>query len=155
MVTDRNNIAPRFGLAWKPGSSGDTVIRLGAGIYYSEFPWVFAPYPVLSPLPVGAGRSFTSSLTNPLPTYSLGVDVFPPSVSGRLTSDYPSSLPQGTVVTLLNRDYRTTYSSQWNLSVQHNISRNDFVEVSYLGSSAHNLPNIANMGPCRASASLL
>ena len=49
MEPDRNNFAPRFGLAWKPGFSKTTVIRAGAGIYYSEFPWLFAPYPLLSP----------------------------------------------------------------------------------------------------------
>jgi hypothetical protein len=152
---DRNNFAPRLGLAWQPGSRGKIVIRLGTGIYYSEFPWLFAPYPVLSPSPVGSGQSFTNSLTNPVPTYSLGVNVFPPSLSAGLTSAYASSLPQGTLVTLLNRADRTTYASQWNLAIQHNVSPNNFVELSYLGSSAHRLPNVIDMGQCRASASLL
>jgi hypothetical protein len=154
MGTDRNNFAPRLGLAWKPGFSGSTVIRAGAGIYYSEFPWIFAAFPLGSPSPVGAGQSFTNSLTNPLPTYSLGVNVFPPAPSGGLTNSYASSLPQGTLVTLLNRAYRTAYASQWNLSIQHNVSRNDFVEFTYLGSSAHRPPNIIDIAQCQPTASL-
>jgi hypothetical protein len=155
METDRNNFAPRLGLAWGPGFSSNTVIRVGAGIYYSEFPWLFAAFPEGSPSPVGAGQSFTNSLTNPMPTYSLGVNIFPPAPSAGLTNSYPSSVPPGTLVTLLNRNYRTTYAGQWNFSLQHNVSRNDFVELSYLGSSAHRLPNIIDLAQCRPTASLL
>jgi hypothetical protein len=154
MKIDRNNFAPRIGLAWRPSSTQTTVIRVGAGIYYSEFPWLFAPYPIASPSPVGVGQNFTNSLTNPVPTYSLGVNVFPSAPSAGLTSSYASSLPQGTLVTLLNRDYRTSYASQWNLSIQHSLRRNDFLEFSYLGSSAHRLPNVIDAGQCRPTASL-
>jgi hypothetical protein len=153
--TTRNNIAPRFGLAWNPGFNRNTVLRVGAGIYYSEFPWIFASFPEGSPSPVGAGQSFTNSLTNPLPTYQLGVNVFPPAPSAGLTGSYASNLPPGTLVTLLNRDYRTTYASQWNFSIQHNVRRNDLVELTYLGSSAHRLPNIIDLAQCRPAASLL
>lgn len=155
METDRNNFAPRLGIAWRPSFANATVIRVGAGMYYSEFPWLFAPYPVASPSPVGAGQNFTNSLTNPIPSYALGLNVFPPAPSDGLTSSYPSSLPLGTLVTLLNRAYRTTYTSQWNLSVQRSVRRHDFVEVSYLGSSAHRLPSVIDMGQCRAAESLL
>jgi hypothetical protein len=155
MRTDRNNFAPRLGLAWKPGFSSNTVIRIGAGIYYSEFPWLFAAFPEGSPSPVGAGQSFTNSLTNPLPTYELGVNVFPPAPSAGLTGSYASNLPTGTLVTLLNRDYRTTYTSQWDFSIQHNVGRSDLVELTYLGSSAHRLPNIIDLAQCRPTTSLL
>ena len=155
MDTDKNNFAPRLGLAWNPAFSKNTVIRVGAGIYYSEFPWLFAPYPLLSPAPVGAGQSFTNSLTNPVPAYSLGVNVFPPASSSGLTEYYASSLPQGTLVTLLNHGYRTTYSAQWNFSVQHTLGRSDFVDLSYLGSTTHRLPNVIDMGQCRVTADLL
>ena len=89
-----------------------------------------------------------------MPAYSLGVNVFPPAPSGGLTSSYASSLPPSTTVTLLNRDSRTAYSSQWNVSLQHNVSRNDFLELLYLGSSSHRLPNVVDMGQCRPTAGL-
>jgi hypothetical protein len=152
--TDKNDFAPRLGLAWQPGINGNTVIRLGAGIYYSEFPWIFGATSVISPSPAAAGTSFANSLTNPLPTYSLGTNVFPPAPAGGLTSSYASNLPSGTLVTLLNRAYRTAYTSQWNLSIQHNVRRSDYVELTYLGSSAHRLPNLIDMGQCRPTAGL-
>jgi hypothetical protein len=153
VATDKNNFSPRFGLAWKPSVLKATVIRAGAGIFYSEFPWLFAPYPITGS-PVGAGQSFTNPLTQPVPTYALGANVFPPAASGGLTSSYAANLPQGTTASLLSPNFRTTYAGQWNVSVQHNLFQNDFIEVSYLGSSAHRLPNPVDLGQCRPSASL-
>ena len=32
----RGNVAPRFGIAYRPGRGGKTVIRAGAGLYYES-----------------------------------------------------------------------------------------------------------------------
>jgi len=155
VATDKNNFAPRFGIAWKPSFLKTTVIRAGAGVFYSEFPWLFAAYPIISGSPVGMGKSFTNPLSEPVPTYALGLNVFPPSASVGLSRDYAANLPLGTVATLLNPAFRTQYASQWNVSIQHNVSRNDFIELSYLGSSAHRLPNVIDLAQCRPSTNLL
>ncbi|HYI92671.1 MAG TPA: hypothetical protein VEX68_03945, partial [Bryobacteraceae bacterium] len=154
MNPDRNNFAPRLGLAWQPGFSKTTLIRAGAGLYYSEFPWLFAPYPLISPSPTATGQSFTNSLTTATPTYVLGTNVFAPVPSAKLTDAFAANLSPGTFVTLLNRNLRTSYASQWHLALQQNVGPNDFVELAYLGSSAHRLPNIVDMGQCRATPDL-
>ena len=78
VATDRNNFAPRLGLAWKPSFLRDTVIRAGAGVYYSHFQWFWAPYPLIGS-PVGVGSSFANALSNPQPAYIMGLNIFPPS----------------------------------------------------------------------------
>jgi hypothetical protein len=36
-LEDRNNVAPRFGLAWSPFADGGTTVRAGAGLFYDWF----------------------------------------------------------------------------------------------------------------------
>lgn len=154
VAVDRNNLSPRLGFAWKPGTRKPTVIRAGAGMYYSEFPWLLSPYPITSPTPLGVGQGFTNALTNPVPAFELGRNVFPPGPGGGLTSTYAANLPAAAMVTLLNPAYRTAYSNQWNFSIQHSPTANDFVELTYMGSSAHRLPNVVDEGQCRPGENL-
>ena len=35
-VNDRNNLGPRFGIAWDPLKNGESVVRIGAGIFYNR-----------------------------------------------------------------------------------------------------------------------
>ncbi len=153
VATDRNNFAPRLGLAWKPEFLKNTVIRAGAGVYYSPFQWFWAPYPLIGS-PVGAGTNFTNALANPQPAYAMGVNIFPAAAAGGLTENYAANLAPGTVATALNPNYRTAYVSQWNLSIQRGLSRNDLVEMDYLGSSGHSLPNVSDISQCRPTADL-
>ena len=39
-ITDKNNIAPRFGFTYDPGADGRQVIRGGSGIFYGRAPYV-------------------------------------------------------------------------------------------------------------------
>src|SRR6185436_2287807 len=103
---------------------------------------------------VGAGVSFTNPLTSPLPNYVMGSNIFPPALTGGLTSNYAANLPPGTVATALNPAFRTAYVLQWNFSVQHSVSRKDSVELDYLGSSGHRLPNIMDLSQCQPAANL-
>ena len=55
---------------------------------------------------------------------------------------------------MLNPGFRTSYATQWNLALQQSVGRNDFVELTYLGSSAHRLPNVVDIGQCRPTTDL-
>jgi hypothetical protein len=153
MATDWNNFAPRLGVAWKPSFLKDTVVRAGAGTYYSEVPWFLAAYPLEGGSPVGSGVTFTNLQTNPLPTYTMGTNIFPAAPAG-VNTPYPASGPSGSVVGALNPHFRTAYVNQWNLSLQHGIGRNDLFELAYLGSSGTRLPNIWNPSQCQPTSNL-
>jgi hypothetical protein len=154
IATDHNNLAPRFGLAWRPGQSTNTVLRAGAGIYYSPMPWIVVLTPLALGLPSSAGVGFTNPQTTPVPVYQLGQNIFPPAPAGVLTSAYASSLPPGMAVSGLDPAFRTAYTSQWNLSIERQLTRSDSLEVSYLGSSGHRLPLITDLSQCRPTSTL-
>ncbi|MFN0105902.1 MAG: carboxypeptidase regulatory-like domain-containing protein [Bryobacteraceae bacterium] len=155
VAIDLNNWAPRLGIAWKPGFLGSTVVRAGAGVYYSEFPLIISQFPLAFGSPIGTGQGFTNPRTNPVPVYSLGANVFPSLTYPPLDLNYAASLPAGTIISALDPGMRTAYASQWNVSLQQGWGRNNSMELVYLGSSAHQLANYLDFGQCRPSGNLL
>jgi len=153
LATDKNNLAPRLGLAWKPDFLKGTILRAGAGVYYSAFPWVLAADSVQGP-PAGYGQNFTNLQTNPMPAFALGLNIFSPPPAAPLTDTYAASLPAGTTVQALDPNFRTAYVSQWNFSIQRSVGLKDSFELDYLGSSGHRLPNLSNPSQCRPTANL-
>jgi hypothetical protein len=153
--TDRNNFAPRLGLAWKPEHLKATVVRAGAGVYYSEFPRLVEQFSVSVSPPFGGGTTFSNPPTNPEPAYLLGSNVFPPQRSAPLTASYAANLPLGTLAAGVDPNLRIPYVSQWNFSIQQGMGKSTSVELSYLGSSSHKLLNYTDISQCRPGSDLL
>ncbi len=121
---DKNNFAPRVGLAWTLGAAGATVLRAGYGIYYDQ-----------SALAPGEGLYFNPpffdfNLFFPLPGLPLTLsDPFPQS--------FPFPLPDSALA--FQRDLRTPYMQHWNISVQRQLGRSRVLEVAYVGSKGTKL----------------
>jgi hypothetical protein len=117
--TDRNNIAPRVGLAYRPFDP-NTVVRAGYGIYYDTTPRNLT----MGSMPfVLREEPFTNPLSNPaviLPR------VYPDSATTRATG---LSLPAA-----VNPDLKFPYSQQWNLTVERQQWDTGF-RVSYIGTN--------------------
>ncbi|HEU0141065.1 MAG TPA: TonB-dependent receptor [Bryobacteraceae bacterium] len=104
---DRNNFAPRFGFAWRPGRWEDFVIRGGAGVYY------VAMQPYVSDgggSPFELSESFTNSVTNGVPAFQ-----FP--------RPFPATgyVLGGTSANGMDPNLRTPYSTQYNLTVEKQV----------------------------------
>lgn len=118
LKTDRNNFAPRVGLAWRPFGP-NTVVRAGFGVFYDIVPRQVnaggAPYVIAEP-----------TFTNPTPIPTLQFpQVFPGSVAGPTTV----GLPGATRV-----DLRDPFSMQYNLTVEHQRWNTGF-RASYIGTN--------------------
>ena len=122
--SDKNNFAPRVGLAWTIGDEGKTVVRAGYGVYYDT-----------SPLAPGEALYFNKpyfdfNLFFPLPGLPLTLsDPFP--------AFFPFPLPDSAQA--IQRDLRTPYMQHWNLNVQQQLGRNRVLEVGYVGSKGTKL----------------
>lgn len=116
--TDRNNLAPRIGLAYRPWGN-NTVIRAGFGIFYDVVPRAVsaggAPFVINEP-------GFTNPAGNPTVIFPR---VFPASVAGPTTVTLPSAI---------RADLRDPFSMQYNLTVEHQRWNTGF-RLSYIGTN--------------------
>lgn len=135
--SDKNNFAPRVGLAWTIGDEGNTVLRAGYGIYYDT-----------SPLAPGEALYFNRpffdfNLFFPLPGLPLTLsDPFP--------AFFPFPLPDSAQA--IQRDLRTPYMQHWNLNVQQQLGRSRVLEVGYVGSKGTKLLSARDLNQPQPSA---
>jgi hypothetical protein len=116
--TDYNNFAPRLGLAWSVNPK--TVIRAGGGVYYaaSDFNPLFR---LAAGIPDNLAQTLTSS--NFVPQYR-GFDIFGAPVLG------PTQIQQAGI----DLNQRTSYSTQWTLTIQRELYKRAVVEFGYFAS---------------------
>jgi hypothetical protein len=125
---DRNNFAPRVGLAYQIATK--TVLRSGYGIFYDQtgidrqdvnqggFSQATNIVPTLD-----NGLTFRATLSNPFPD---GLQI-PPGASGGLTT----FLSRG--VSFFPGRAVNPYMQRWSLSLQHELPGRMLTQVSYVG----------------------
>jgi len=121
---DKNNFAPRVGLAWTIGEAQTTVLRAGFGVYYDQ-----------SALAPGEALYFNSPYFDNNIFFSL--PGLPLTLSNPFPSFFPFPLPDSALA--IQRDLRTAYMQHWNFNVQHELGRNSVLEVGYVGSKGTKL----------------
>jgi carboxypeptidase family protein len=123
---DRNDFAPRFGLAYSPSNKWS--IRLGSGVFYSQD----TGNPRFDMARNLAGRRRDESLPNQL---DLTWDAPFRNLGGPVTISNPYVLGN-----IYNR--RTPYVIQYMLNVQRDLGNNFMLEVGYLGSVGRKLESL-------------
>ncbi len=138
---DRNNFAPRAGLAYRLRENGKSVLRAGAGVYYdhtiigdrSGIGVAFNP---------PFGLSVTSNSPLSFPADGTAAETF--------TSLLGAGQPTGTAS--VDTGFRSPYSVQWNLSLQHELPGETVLEAAYVGRRSVNLSRRLNINQVPAGS---
>lgn len=149
---DLNNFAPRVGIAWQPAFWKGTLVRAGAGIYYPAENALYELFAITAP-GVAIVQSLTNNPTQPMPTYVMGQNVFPPMSQVPITPEFAENIHG--VLFALDTKLRTPYIQQWSLGLQHTLTANTLVEVDYIGSQSRKLPIRYNADDCSVPESLI
>jgi carboxypeptidase family protein/TonB-dependent receptor-like protein len=135
--SDKNNFAPRVGLAWTIGKDERTVLRAGYGIYYDQ-----------SPLSPGEALYFNSPYFDNNIFFSL--PGLPLTLNNPFPSFFPFPLPDSALA--IQRDLRTAYMQHWNVNVQRQVGRTGVLEVAYVGSKGTKLLTARDINQPKPSA---
>jgi outer membrane receptor protein involved in Fe transport len=122
VTPDRNNVAPRIGIAWRPSSS--VVVRAGYGISYSTGVYQTIVQQLANQPPFARADTTLGTLESPiaLTTALLGT---PTDVT---TNSYG-----------VDPLFRAPYVQMWNLDVQRELARTWNVGLGYVGTKGGDL----------------
>jgi len=136
-VADKNNFAPRIGLAWTLGKNEGTVLRAGYGVYYDQ-----------SPLAPGEALYFNSPYFDNNIFFSL--PGLPLTLDNPFPSFFPFPLPDSALA--IQRNLRTSYMQHWNLNLQQQLGRDRVLELAYVGSKGTKLLTARDINQPQPSA---
>lgn len=120
---DRNNFAPRLGLAWKPLNL--TVVRLGYGVNYNlaQYGAVIQNFAFQPPF----ANTQTNSVTDPATSNLTLANGFPGTI-GLVTNNYA-----------IDPNYRLGYVQIWNLDIQRQLPHGFLLNAGYNGAKGTHL----------------
>lgn len=136
---DLNNLAPRFGFAYNLFAK--TVVRGSWGLFYDVPPLNFIV--ANTGVPNGGSAGVHANPAGPDPVYTItradNLTIQP----GALI--FPNVTPTNVGAFGISQDFRVPYVQNYNLNVQHQISKSTLVQVGYVGSAGRKLSLLRNI----------
>ena len=121
--TTYGNLAPRVGIAYRPTSRGDVVVRGGWGIFYD----------------LGTGEA--SRVTSNFPNSNSAILFNQPFPIANATSVLPTLPPVApySLLFVYDRGLQLPYSQQWNVAVEKSLGTTQALSITYLGQAGQRL----------------
>ena len=117
---DKNNFSPRIGFAWDFTGKGRSVLRGGYGIYYDQS-FLNVPLFAVQQANPEIYATFADDSTG------LHIDSPPPAIPRPLNNPLP-----GTRGRMLDPDFESPYTQQWNLGFAQELGNNMALEFDYV-----------------------
>lgn len=117
---DKNNLSPRIGFAWDIRGDAKSVIRGGYGIYYDQS---FLNVPLFA-VQQANPEIYATFLNDDA---DLNIDSPPPAIPSPLNNPLP-----GTRGRMLDPDFESPYTQQWNLGYAHELGSNMALEFDFV-----------------------
>lgn len=125
--TDRNNVAPRLGMAWRPGGDTRTVIRAGYGVYYTRL--LGAVFNSLTGIHTSDNVTFANSFSADTRAYGI---TWPNTFAGDPTRGVTRVGTQN-FSTANDPAFKDPTTQQWSLTFERELNRVNSVRFTYSG----------------------
>jgi hypothetical protein len=158
---DKNNFAPRLGVAYQPTEKGDLVVRGGVGVFYDQIN--MNPFLDFRP-PIAAAQGIQGNPIGPaaVSTYSTNwkgqtsynwqaTQTDPLNTTGSIfkgvttCADPLCTGHPGLNLFSVNQNFRTPYFYNYNLQVEKGLGKAAVVQVGYVGSQGRKLNIVTNI----------
>ncbi len=147
---DKNNFGPRVGFAYAMNKEKTMVLRGGYGLLYTLDG---TDYPPSIRNPPFTNTVHFSQFNGQQPTNArtyFSVNTGPPAVTTQID---PANLPTGVALFSVDRNTKTGYVHQFQVSYQWQFSRDWSLDVGYVGNRSRNLLTTLNIGRSGTAAS--
>jgi hypothetical protein len=127
-----NNLAPRLGVAWKPGQNSPYVFRAGFGLFYDRYPLAFL------------NDAIQKNGSNAFEQYVTGVEAaaaFDLLRGGALTAPLPGVKPS---IYAASADFPSTYSRKLTAGVERSLGIDTRLTLEYSWVRGFHLPRVRN-----------
>ena len=130
---DRSNIAPRLGFAYRLGAAGKTVIRGGAGLYFTP-PGNHDSNGLVDTAPFGPRFNFSGNLSFQDPFASAGIaNPFPAQFGPTLPGSNAQFTLPVSVYGTIQRNWHMPELATWNLTLERQIGKDLVMRAAYAG----------------------
>jgi hypothetical protein len=125
--TDKNNLEPRLGVAWRPGADNQTVIRGGYGIYHARI--LGQVFNSLTGIHTSDNVTFQNAFSTASRTYAI---VWPNTFAGD-PSRGVTRIGTQNFSTANDPYYKDPMTQQWSATIERQIAARQAIRVTYSG----------------------
>jgi hypothetical protein len=139
--TNLGNFAPRVGFAYQIGPGGKTVLRGGAGFYYTPL-GTHDTNGLADTAPFGPRIDYSGTINFSNPYSSIGIaNPFPAQYGPNLPGPNATFTLPVSIYGTIQRDWRMPQLATWNLTLEHQFSNSLLARLSYSANKGTYLAN--------------